>query len=551
MLALSAASWVGCDVVVDFGVGSDSGAGASGGGAATSSSSASGGSTGAMSAGGGGAGGASVDPAACTQTATPAWSARLGGDNNDDVTAVAVDSKGDIYITGFTASSAFYFDEVTASAGADDGWFDMYVAKLSSDGVLLWSRLLGAATSMCVETFRQRGNGVSIGADDSLLVTGRFDCTLDFVGDGTGNCSEASGCLTSNGASPAVPPNQIAPDAFLAKLGPDGSFLWGKALGDKLAQSGWDVAAAPDGGSFLFGAYQGSLALSPGVSLPALTGPTAAGFLAKLDTNGKAVWGRSWVGFCSGVNAASCRLAADAAGNVYFVGEYPTNAAPVDLGTGPLDCGCEINSVIGRLNSDGSTAWARCVGTCEPSVDGEVGALAIAVSKDGGRVYTAGRVSGDFSLQDGEATQALAYDAFVASYDLAGNPLAKRYFGLQRDQEAFGVDTGPDGSVILAGRFRGVLDLEACFINQADSLALAPDGFLVGLDANLTPHWGYRFGSGLPQMLRSPRITTSGQVIVAGTYTGTIDLGVGPQENRGTDPTTIDVLVAKLLPPAP
>jgi hypothetical protein len=312
--------------------------------------------------------------AACTQTATPAWSARLGGDNNDDVTAVAVDSKGDIYITGFTASSAFYFDEVTASAGADDGWFDMYVAKLSSDGVLLWSRLLGAATSMCVETFRQRGNGVSIGADDSLLVTGRFDCTLDFVGDGTGNCSEASGCLTSNGASPAVPPNQIAPDAFLAKLGPDGSFLWGKALGDKLAQSGWDVAAAPDGGSFLFGAYQGSLALSPGVSLPALTGPTAAGFLAKLDTNGKAVWGRSWVGFCSGVNAASCRLAADAAGNVYFVGEYPTNAAPVDLGTGPLDCGCEINSVIGRLNSDGSTAWARCVGTCEPSVDGEVGA---------------------------------------------------------------------------------------------------------------------------------------------------------------------------------
>lgn len=554
-LAPIAAAAFGCDTVMDFGVGHDSttdgGAGASGSGSSTSgvgggSSSSSGTSTGV-----GGSGGSTVDPAVCTTHGTPSWAIRLGGDENDDILAVAVDSKGDVYVTGYTSSAAFYFDDVNATAGAADGWVDMFLAKVSRDGVVLWSKLLGTATSACLGTFRQRGVGLAVGANDALLVTGRFDCTLDFVGDGTGVCSEANGCLLANGSSPALTPNQVAPDAFVAELSPTGDFQWGRAFGDKFAQGGWDIAASPDGGAFLFGRYQGSLALSPQLSFPDLTGPAAAGFIAKLDVAGKAVWGHAWPGFCSSPNSLSCRLSADAAGNVYFVGEYAATAAPVDVGTGPLDCGCEINSVIGRLNADGSTAWARCVATCDPAIDGEVGARTVAVSKDGARVYAAGRLGGSFTLAGGAVTQALDYDAFVTSYDTAGNPLATRYFGMQRDQEAFGLDTADDGTVFLTGHFRGVLDLEACFVDQVDSLSSSSDGFLLGLDAALVPLWSYRFGNGLPQSFRSARVTPTGEVVAVGTYTGTIDLGLGPLTNRGVDTNTIDVVVAKLVPPAP
>jgi hypothetical protein len=79
------------------------------------------------------------------------FSTFLGGDKYDEVKNVAVDSLGNIYVTGLTESQNF---PVTANAfqkshSADSGELDAFFTKLSPNGELLYSTYLGGNKSDC------------------------------------------------------------------------------------------------------------------------------------------------------------------------------------------------------------------------------------------------------------------------------------------------------------------------------------------------------------------------------------------------------------------
>lgn len=163
------------------------------------------------------------------------WTARLGGTQLESATAVTVDAKGDVYVTGWTASSDFPTSP-TAFQRFGQGGEDAFVAKLSGkDGSLVYCTLLGG-------TKDESAYAISVDSAGVVAVTGYTNST-NFP-------TQAAG---SRGAFSS------GPGAIIARLNAAGSALVSSTV---LSGNGWvegyGIASLPDGTFQLAGATSAS-----------------------------------------------------------------------------------------------------------------------------------------------------------------------------------------------------------------------------------------------------------------------------------------------------
>jgi len=102
------------------------------------------------------------------------WSSYLGGGGSDEAVALAVDASRNVFVTGRTSSTG------VATTGAFDttlgGTVDIFVAKASGAGALLWATYLGGASS-------EEARGIAVDSKGDALVTGST-YSVDFPTDG-------------------------------------------------------------------------------------------------------------------------------------------------------------------------------------------------------------------------------------------------------------------------------------------------------------------------------------------------------------------------------
>ncbi len=145
------------------------------------------------------------------------WSKRFGDANEQRVTALAVDSNGDSWLTGYFIGAGLDFG---GGALPYAGSYDVFVAKLDSDGNHLFSASFGDGSD-------QRGRAIAVGPDGSVAIAGGANGTTNF----------GSGPLTSAGNF----------DAFVALFEPTGAPRWSKNFGDANEQQTWGVAIDASG----------------------------------------------------------------------------------------------------------------------------------------------------------------------------------------------------------------------------------------------------------------------------------------------------------------
>jgi hypothetical protein len=470
--------------------GSNGGTGGDGAGgmAGTGATGATGGSSsmGGSGMGGSGGGGVVLGP----------WSKSFGNEYLDGAGDTAVDSAGNVVVTGNFGGTADFGGGPLNTA---NGSYDTFVAKLDSSGNHVWSKRFGDKNP-------QYPVAVAIDGAGNVVVTGPFQGTVDFGG----------GPLTSAHSN----------DIFVAKLDSSGDHLWSKRFGGAGYQQGCAVAIDSAGNVVVAGEFESTVDFGGG---PLTSAGSYDIYVAKLDANGDHVWSKRF-GDAEGQNAIS--MAIDSAGNVAITGQMN---GTVDFGDGPLAGAGGTSIYVAKLDPNGDHVWSKRF----ENANGQ-SALATAVDS-AGNVAITGYMNGTVDFGGGPLTGAGGTDIFVAKLDPNGNHVWSKRFGDANDQEALSIAIDTAGNVVITGKFFSVVDFGGGPLTSAGD----SDIFVAKLDPNGDHLWSTRFGDWKFQAAYSTAIDSAGNVVITGNFEGTVDFGNGPHVSAGE---LYDVFLAKLMP---
>ena len=154
------------------------------------------------------------------------FSTYLGGSSSDVGQDIAVDSTGNVYITGLTLSTDF---PIEGAFQATPGGQDAFVTKLNSSGnALVYSTYLGGGGND--ESF-----GITVDGSGNAYITG-YTRSTDFPTEGTNQTYQGE------------------QDAFVTKLDSSGSALaYSTYLGGGGRDNAWDIAVDGSGNAYLVG----------------------------------------------------------------------------------------------------------------------------------------------------------------------------------------------------------------------------------------------------------------------------------------------------------
>lgn len=291
----------------------------------------------------------------------------------------------------------------------------------------------------------------------------------------------------------------------------------------------------PAGNVVVAGTYNtaaGSVDLGAG-PLPVSNGDAI--FVVKYGPDGAALWSKSFdAADVQGARDVAC----DGGGNIWLVGEFK---GVLSLGGGPLDAqGNQFpDGFVAKLDPDGNHVFSRAVGVGFEESD----AVTSVAIDPGGNVLLTGFFQN--TIEFGGPTIAAAggpgdYDIFVVKLDANGNHIFSKAVGSPGRQEGLAIAAGPYGNVAIAGYTTGDVDLGAgtqTFTGMGEGAVFAVyDGAGAHLFSRLYPGDGAR--------ATSIAFGSDGDLFVAGTFKGTIDLGGGELAS----PSANDDVVARYGP---
>jgi len=268
------------------------------------------------------------------------WTLTFGGGNGRSETAgLAIDPLGNLLGTGYCAGQVDFdpSEQVDLHASIPVS-FDIFVTKFATDGTYVWTRTFGGSGA-------DRGSGVAVALDGSVLVTGTFRGTADFD--------------PSDGVDLHTQRGQIE-DIFVTKLHANGSYDWTRTWPVLFNDSEGQVAVDPLGNAIITGSFKGSIDFDPteGTDVHTSTGPYSNAFVTKVYADGSYAWTDS---FLSTIQSIGLDSAADADGNVLATGYFKgtTDFDPTD-GVDERQSGNDI--FVTMLTSDGLPQWTETLG---------------------------------------------------------------------------------------------------------------------------------------------------------------------------------------------
>lgn len=450
---------------------------------------------------------------------TLVYSSYLGGSLSDSARSIAVDASGSAYIAGNTASANFPGAAGTPSAGQN-----IFVTKLSPDGAsIVYTTIIGgasddAATGIVVDGsgnaliagFTRSSDFPNTGAyqgtfgggalSDAIMVRlsstgtlsyGTFlggmgaDEANDIAYDGT--AAYLVGSTTSTSFVGETRPSSTPSDTFIVKIAPGSAPAYVTILGGTGDDIGIGIAVDGSGNAYVTGS-------TASADFPVTVGGNVHHgafdvFVTRLDATGDWTgaggYSRLWGG---SQDDDGLGIAVDGSGNAYVVGATTSSDA---YAPGALTYDSTSNggsdAFLLKLNAGGSQAlyntYLGGVGN-DSAEDVAVDVL--------GNAYLVG-VTATFGsapsfpeknpIVSAPNVARGADDAFVTKIDTTlGGALSladSTTYGGQSADHGYGIDVDASGAMYIAGETSSqLIDL----LNAADSVYLAPEGFVAKLD---------------------------------------------------------------------
>lgn len=337
------------------------------------------------------------------------WVRSLGGSLVDRGYGVVSDGEGNAYVTG-------HYQSTDAKGGSGEilpnrGDYDVFVAKYSPAGDLLWIRTAGGSGY-------DYGHGIALDPAGDVVVSGAV----------AGEAHFGDQVTKSTGKGRAV---------FCAKYSPAGELRWVTTTTGNFSGSGHGIAADADGNLYIGGSGSGSGEIG-GVALSAKSG---SALVMKLDSGGKALWAKLTPGTPS---AGFHEITVDEKGRVWGAGMFKgkvTFGGQTWETTGAKDS----DGILAHYSTEGELLWSH-------SIQGPGTDYCLGVATDGsGRVFVTGEYSREASFAGKKLTSEGATDIYVAALDEKGGLEWCVRAGGAKGDNAYTMTWHPEGKLLFGG----------------------------------------------------------------------------------------------------
>jgi Calx-beta domain/Beta-propeller repeat len=401
------------------------------------------------------------------------WNTFLGGSGSDLATALALDGSGNIYVVGF--STGTWGSPLRAFSGG----YDAFAAKVDSSGQLIWNTFLG-------------GPGT----------TSAFDYGRALAVDSAGNVY-VGGESGAPWGSPVEPPVYPSGAAFIAKLDSNGVLIWHTFVGG--GNTGFGIALDQGGSIYLTGGMGGTW----GSPVRPFSGSMDA-YVAKVDSGGHLIWNTFLGGSDYDFGYA---VALDLSGSVYVAGySTVTWGSPIRAYSGAGD------AFAAKLDPTGKLTWNTFLG-------GNASDFGFALTVDAvGRVYVAGRSDATWGSPI-RAFGGSTGDAFVANLGSGGNLVWNAFLGGSSYDQANAVAADGKGNVYVVG------ESDATWGSPVRAFTINSDGFVAKI-AEAVPSQTIQFDSATYTVNEgSPRVNLT--VSRTGDTTGSASVSFATNDTAG------------------
>jgi hypothetical protein len=373
------------------------------------------------------------------------WAKQFGSFDEDWGVDIALDKSGNVYVTGYFSETVDFdpsMDSLKLTALYSD---DIFILKLNSQGDLIWVKQMSGDKN-------EQPRAIKIDDFGNVLVTGFFAGKVDF------DPSTDTFSLTSNGLK----------DVFIAKLNPNGKFIWAKKLGGLSFDEGFDIVIDKFGNSYTTGHFRGTIDFDPNAGVYEVKGNDTYEnlFILKLDSFGSFIWAKSISGNHHELGQA---IEIDSNSNIYITGlfGYSGPLAPYDFDFDPSPGVFNLIGNTGRqafilkLDRSGNFKWARNLG-------GKSWNIGIDIAVDEHQnVYTIGDFSytANFnSVTDSALLTSVAYDdIFILKLDSNGTFSWVEQLGGSYYEQGYSIFIDDKGNLYSAGLYSCCVDFDPSF----------------------------------------------------------------------------------------
>lgn len=333
-----------------------------------------------------------------TASGTLLWAREAIGGPNLLRCKAAVDTTGNLYLTGDYYSTLKFYDGnalVATLSGEPGSGCEIFLAKYSPTGELTWAESDGGQ-------WDDHGESLAIdSASGRLYIGGIFDGTL--------NLGSGASTTTLNSADDNV-------DPFLAQYTLDGTLLWAKQI-DGGSGGVFSLAAKGTDAVLATGYYDDTIILN-GTSPITLTGSLGSSqFVAEFSaSDGQVRWAQKANGTSSCMGRA---VAADDTGQIYVAGDFRETCDfyNADVVFDNLTSFGSNDMFMIKYQADGTPEWLRQGGGTSYDFGQDV-----TFDQDSNLLFigTCDRYPVSFTT-DGAGTTVASSISCAATYDLDGN----------------------------------------------------------------------------------------------------------------------------------
>jgi hypothetical protein len=253
-------------------------------------------------------------------------------------------------------------------------------------------------------------------------------------------------------------------DAFITKTNSQGDLIWAKRIGGINYDSGNGITIDDSGYVYVTGAFNGVVDFNPGAGIYNVNGGSGSTFLLKLNSYGNFIWVKSFNAIGFSSYSHGLSIAFDLFNNIIISGEL-NGGADMDPGVGS-------HSLFSSGDED--------VYVCKLNYQGD---FIWAVKIGGGGIERAGYVT-----------------------------------------------TNSMGDIFVSGAFEGTADFDPG-VGVYNLVAIGSgwlDGFFMKLDSSGNFQWANKIGDAYDDYTNSIALDTNENVIVSGSFDGTVDFDPGP-----------------------